>query len=82
MTTYNALVALHEAVEAGGPFFMTVAPIGPHIGISGSSHGCNLTRANAGDLVTTPPVPQEKYQNSFLDMVVPRTPNFNPNVVG
>lgn len=75
--TQKAYGLLDEAVEADKPFFLTLAPIGPHSNI------------NADDLVTPPfggivfeaPIPAKRHKNLFQDVKVPRTANFNPDSV-
>ncbi|KAK1635042.1 sulfatase [Colletotrichum phormii] len=51
------------------PFFLGVAPIGPHNnGLGGE------TSAGA-----TPPIPAKRHENLFSNVTVPRTYNFNPD---
>lgn len=64
--TQNALDMLETAVKSGKPFFMTVAPAVPHVGINASVKG-----------ETFFPIPQAKWSNAFSDKIVPRTPNWN-----
>ncbi|KAH8799680.1 alkaline-phosphatase-like protein [Xylogone sp. PMI_703] len=64
--TKNALSMLDTAVKGGKPFFMTVAPAVPHVGINASAKG-----------ETFFPIPQTKWANAFSDKIFPRTPNWN-----
>lgn len=64
---------------------MTVAPIGPHANMHfrDPSAAC-LSGLAADEAITAAfgkPQPQPKYQDAFSDAQVPRTPDFNPNVV-
>lgn len=66
----SALSFLDEALAEGAPqkpFFIGVAPIGPH---SETWQG----RFNA-------PVPADRHKDLFPGLKVPRNPNFNPEVV-
>jgi N-acetylglucosamine-6-sulfatase len=67
ITTKNALDMLDTAVTAGNPFFLTVAPAVPHVGINASKPGDTFF-----------PIPQYKWASAFPDAKVPRTPNWNP----
>ncbi|KAI1339645.1 arylsulfatase precursor [Xylariaceae sp. FL0016] len=58
---------LDDAVSAGEPFFLGVAPIGPHAEV-GSDHAF------------TEPQPAERHKDLFPGIKVPRTDNFNPDV--
>lgn len=66
LTTKNALDMLDTAVKDGKPFFLTVAPAVPHMGIN-STTGQSFF-----------PIPQPKWENEFSSEKIPRTPNFNP----
>lgn len=57
---------LDEAVKGGNPWFLTVAPAVPHVGINSTTG------------LTFDPSPQTKWANAFSDQIVPRTPNYNP----
>lgn len=67
ITTRNALDMLETAVSDGKPFFMTVAPAVPHVGINSTTETPFL------------PIPQPKWADAFPDARVPRTPNWNPH---
>ncbi|KAL9114548.1 MAG: hypothetical protein Q9227_001629 [Pyrenula ochraceoflavens] len=56
--TSRALAGIDEAVNAGKPFWMGVAPAVPHVGIGkGGSYN---------------PIPQKKWKGAFSDKIVPR----------
>ncbi|KAJ0367190.1 hypothetical protein COL154_003261 [Colletotrichum chrysophilum] len=67
----RALGFLDDALKFNGskPFFVGIAPIGPHNnGLGGE------TSAGA-----TPPIPAKRHENLFPNITVPRTYNFNPD---
>ena len=66
ITTKHAVSMLETALQGKAPWFMTVAPAVPHVGINASGNGQTFF-----------PIPQEKWANAFFDEVVPRTPNWN-----
>ncbi|KIX03915.1 uncharacterized protein Z518_07468 [Rhinocladiella mackenziei CBS 650.93] len=69
---------LDDAVAAQKPFFLTIAPSAPH---------CNIHYWKAffsdhprlEDYDFSPPIPADRHKHLFEDVVVPRTPNFNPD---
>lgn len=66
----RSLDFLNRAVSSREPFFLTVAPIGPH------------SETILGDKVTMkPPVPAVRHEHLFPHVKVPRNPNFNPALV-
>ena len=73
---------LNEALEAwqdeGTPFFLTIAPTAPHsdVNIKETLIDGNFTK---NSVVQSPPIPAERHKDLFKDLVVPRTPNFNPD---
>jgi hypothetical protein len=68
----NAVGFLDEAIAASDrPFFIGVTPIGPHGEVV-----INGTVPSFRD-----PVPAIRHENLFPNVTVPRTPNFNPDVV-
>ncbi|KAJ7257648.1 arylsulfatase [Mycena rebaudengoi] len=74
LTNERAYALPDEAVEQDAPFFLTIAPVAPHAQfIDNPSNPPLFTDVS-------PPIPQEKFRNSFPDAKVPRTPNFNPEV--
>ncbi|KAI1391689.1 Arylsulphatase [Hypoxylon trugodes] len=74
----KALGLLDEAVEAEKPFFLGIAPIGPHANIWAPG----FKDGNHSDLTEvdfSPPVPAERHAKLFEGVKVPRTANFNPD---
>ncbi|KAJ7466911.1 putative arylsulfatase [Mycena latifolia] len=65
---------LDDAIEKDVPFFLTIAPIAPHAEVLVDTTNSVVTTT------FTLPIPQAKWNTSFLDETVPRTPNFNPDV--
>ncbi len=71
---------LDKAIAADRPFFLTIAPTAPH---------CNIHYWKAffsdhprlQDYDFSAPIPAERHKHLFEDVVVPRTPNFNPDKV-
>jgi Sulfatase len=63
---------LQDAASAGKPFYLQVAPIGPH-----SETVTNPT----GPPAFNPPVPAKRHQDRYKGVKVPRTANFNPEQV-
>lgn len=61
------------------PFFLTIAPTAPHSNVHIHE---NLIDGNFSEKSATqsPPVPAERHKHLFEDVVVPRTPHFNPDV--
>ena len=73
--------ALEGRREDGKPFFLTVAPTAPHSDVNIKQkviHGSFSENTN----VQSPPIPAERHKHLFKDVVVPRTPNFNPDKPG
>jgi len=69
VTSQHDLSMLDEAANAGGPFFLTIAPAVPHVGLNSTGKG------------TFAPIPQKKWANAFPDAKVPRTLGWNSDVV-
>ena len=69
---------MDEAVKNPRPWFMMVAPLAPHVQLLGTNNKA-LPNVSYGPGIVTPPIPQPRYNNSFLGAKVPRTPNFNPS---
>jgi len=68
---------LDDAVKAGKPFMLTVAPVAPHSNvhiIDKNIHG-NYSGASA---IQSPPVPAERHKHLFPNARVPRNAAFNP----
>lgn len=68
--------ALNEYQETDKPFFMTIAPNAPHSNV----HMNTLIDGNfsEGSNSQSPPVAAARHAHLFEDVVVPRTPHFNP----
>ncbi|KFY67158.1 hypothetical protein V496_01732 [Pseudogymnoascus sp. VKM F-4515 (FW-2607)] len=73
--TQKAYGLLEEAVKADKPFFLTLAPIGPHSNINAQ----DLLTLPFGGVVFEAPIPAKRHENLFQDVKVPRTENFNPD---
>lgn len=73
----DAIGFLDEAVTSDRPFFVGVAPIGPH---------SELYRSTSSEGLPTkgffPPVPAKRHEKLYPELKVPRTPNYNPIEVG
>ena len=69
---------LDDAVKGGKPFFLGIAPTAPHSDVNIKE---NLIDGNFSEhsVVQSPPIPAERHKHLFEDVVVPRTPHFNPN---
>lgn len=65
----KALGFLDDAKQGGKPFFLGVAPIGPHAGYV------------YGDREFTKPYPAKRHEGLFNNARVPRTYNYNPKDV-
>ncbi|EXJ71432.1 uncharacterized protein A1O5_05240 [Cladophialophora psammophila CBS 110553] len=70
LTHQHAVEMLNQAAKAQKPFFLTVAPAVPHVGIRAKGSG------------TFMPIPQKKWENAFSSETVPRVKNFNPKKEG
>lgn len=66
-----AMGFLDNAVEARKPFFLGIAPIASH---------AEVLDVN-GTAISSQPQPHTQYANLFSNVTVPRTPNYNPDVV-
>lgn len=64
----RALGFVDTVVNSSRPFFIGIAPTGPHAAVS-----------TTGEF--TKPIPATRHQNLFPDAKVPRTKNFNPEKV-
>lgn len=75
----RAVEFMDQAAQSEDPFFLTVAPIGPHgetiipPTIPGQPRG--LAKFN-------PPVAADKYKDLYPGVKIPRTDSFNPDTVG
>lgn len=81
----KALGFLDDAVAAGKPFFLGVAPVAPHsnvnLGALPESNGSVALPIDGEDASAyfSPPIPAERHAHLFPDAVVPRRANFNPD---
>jgi N-acetylglucosamine-6-sulfatase len=68
---------LDDAVAAKKPFFLGIAPTAPHSDVWIKEY---LIDGNFSEdsVVQSPPIPAKRHEHLFEDVVVPRTPNFNP----
>lgn len=64
----RALEFLGNGIDSGNPFFLGVAPIGPH--------------GNSSPEGFEAPIPADRHKDLFPDVKVPRNPNFNPDQAG
>ncbi|KAJ7466935.1 arylsulfatase [Mycena latifolia] len=69
----HAFAYLDDAVEKDVPFFLAIAPVAPHAQVI-------VDLDDIANRNISAPVPQAKWNTSFLNEKVPRTPNFNPDV--
>lgn len=73
----RALDFMDEALTSEDPFFLMVAPIGPH----GETLIPGSFQNNGTFPVFNPPVPAIRHQGLYQGVKVPRTANFNPDIV-
>lgn len=75
LVSEKALAFIDDASKSARPFFLGVAPVAPH---------SNTEYVNVDGTmkpVTSAPIPAKRHENLFEDVVVPRTPHFNPQTV-
>lgn len=60
------------------PFFLTIAPTAPHSDVTIRRNIVN----RVASAIQAPPIPAERHKHLFNDVIVPRTPNFNPDTPG
>lgn len=77
----TAITQRYEIDGSGRPFFLTIAPPAPHC----NTH-MEADRDDASDTTFTkhqtefsPAIPAKRHQHLFLEAVIPRTPDFNPD---
>ncbi|CAG8930847.1 unnamed protein product [Penicillium salamii] len=70
----KAYAYIEEGASSDAPFFVALAPIAPHANVDVNINGSNVSHTS-GD-----PIPADRHKSLFSDVVVPRTPNFNPDV--
>jgi Sulfatase len=65
---------LDDAVTAGKPFFLGIAPVACHSNV--------ILPLTATELpIFTAPIPAKRHEDLFPDAIVPRTESFNPDQV-
>ena len=74
----KAYAFLDDAVAAEKPFFLGIAPTSPHSDVNIKE---TLIDGNFSEhsVVQSPPIPAERHKHLFSDVIVPRTPHFNPD---
>lgn len=73
--------ALRDFNGKGKPFFLTVAPTAPHSDVNIKHRNIDGNFSEDSN-VQSPPIPAERHKHLFKDVIVPRTPNFNPDKPG
>lgn len=73
--------AITSLEDENKPFFLTVAPIAPHSDVIIRREIIN-GKVTAKGATQAPPIPAHRHKHLFEDVVVPRTPNFNPDTPG
>jgi hypothetical protein len=73
----KALGFLDDALKETKPFFLTIAPIGPHVEINVTLELLKLSYTISNGA----PQPAVRHASLFQDVIVPRTENFNPDRV-
>ncbi|KAK4452162.1 alkaline-phosphatase-like protein [Podospora aff. communis PSN243] len=70
---------LDEALQhSDRPFFLGIAPVAPHSNVE--AHALDGDIGDIDQAVHfTPPIPAARHAHLFPDVVVPRTPHFNPD---
>ncbi|CAD6583109.1 MAG: hypothetical protein ASARMPRED_001227 [Alectoria sarmentosa] len=76
---YKAKGFLDDAVKAGEPFFLTIAPVAPHSNVE--VHGGSAIDPQ-GSFTITPPISAERHKHLFTNVKIPRTDHFNPEKAG
>jgi N-acetylglucosamine-6-sulfatase len=71
LISHKSVNFLQDAADAKKPFFLTVAPIGPH------TETVFPTQPGVPPMFN-PPVPADRHKDLFKDAKIPRTDNFNP----
>lgn len=77
--------AIHRRYKPGGserPFFLTIAPTSPHSNVHintdlSGGHGGKYKKNTA---TQSPPISAKRHEHLFPHAVVPRTPDFNPDI--
>ena len=68
---------LDDAIEASQPFHLTIASNAPHSNVEFLNEWFD-NNVSSHTIQITPPIPAKRHEHLFKDVVVPRTPNFNP----
>lgn len=76
LITEKAQSLLDQAITAGKPFFLGVAPVAPHSDVRANRV---IGRPEPGVPLMTEPVPAERHKHLFKNVKIPRTDNFNPD---
>lgn len=71
---------LDDAIIADNPFFLSIAPIAPHSNVKFEEDWFH-DNISSDAIKTSPPIAAERHKNLFKDVIVPRTPSFNPDQV-
>lgn len=74
----KALGFIDDAALNSRPFFLGIAPIAPHSDVRFTGENDDN---GVPEVVTNPPFPAERHKDLFPDVIVPRTPHFNPETV-
>jgi N-acetylglucosamine-6-sulfatase len=74
----KALEFLDDAAQSPRPFFLGISPIAPHAEFIYTG---GVDQTGFPDMIGSPPWPAKRHENLFNDVIVPRTPNFNPDKV-
>lgn len=74
----KALGFIDDAAKSSKPFFLGIAPVAPHSNVhfTGEDDDNGIP-----EVVTNPPFPAKRHEDLFQDVIVPRTPHFNPETV-
>lgn len=71
---------LDDGIAADNPFFLSIAPIAPHSNVKFEEDWFH-DNVSSDAIKTSPPIAAERHKNLFKDVIVPRTPSFNPDQV-
>ena len=69
---------LDDALDDGRPFFLTVGPTAPHSNVH-IHEDLNRHGFSEKSATQSPPIPADRHKHLFDDVIVPRTPHFNPD---
>lgn len=71
---------LQDAIAADEPFFLAIAPSAPHSNVEFTEDWFGPGES-VHSIKLTPPIPAKRHEHLFEGVIVPRTPNFNPDEV-